>query len=329
MDLEALKNIDPINLEKFLQIAAILGGSQIGGANRQILLKEAVDEYEGYAESNLSPKSLLSIKTANKLLLKYFSPIRPLHTITQKDIEKFIALIKKNAPKGFVVYVRTLRAMFNKFKQWNQLMTNPLEKIKLVKTQSVAPKYLVVDEFERVMSNVENKLIEDFCRVLYDTGLRLGELVFLRWVNVDLVKKVIIVGDDLFTTKTRKQRVVPMSEKVYRILDARYRILDRKNTPPNPLSRGEIKNQFVFGKSGSRAYTGDYFSKQFKAACRAAGVDEAIHMHSLRHSAATRLAQSGAPLVAVQKILGHSSIQTTMIYAHTDLEAMRAAVSLL
>lgn len=328
MDLEALKNIDKDKFEKLMQITAILGGSQIAN-QRQVVLKEGIDEYESYAQMNLSIKSLQSIKTSNKPLLKFFSPIRPLHTITQHDIEKFVLQLRKTAPKGYKVYVRTIRAMFNKFKEWNYIVNNPLTKIKFAKTQSVAPKYLTNEEFEKIMQVTESKLIEDFCRVAFDTGMRLNELVNQRWKNVDLIKKVIIVGDEVFTTKTRKQRTVPMSERVYLILDARYRMIARKNTPPNPLSRGEFKNQYVFGKSASRPYTGDYFSKKFKEACRAAGMDEGIHMHSLRHSAATRMAQSGAPIIAVKEILGHSSINTTMIYAHTDLEAMRAAMALL
>ena len=335
MNLEALQNIDSDKLDKLLKIAAILGDGQISN-QRQITIKEAIDEYESYAENNLSLKSLLSIKSTNKSFLKFFSAIRPLNTITQHDFEKYISHKKINSPKGFKVDVRTLRAMFNKFIEWNYIMNNPLTKIKFAKTQSAALKYLTNDEFERVMLKVENKLIEDFCRVAFDTGMRLSELVFLRWVNVDLIKKVIVVGDEVFTTKSRRHRIVPMSVKVFLILDARYRMLERKNTPLPPetssgqaLSRGDYKNQYVFGKSVSSHYTGDYFSKKFKEACRAAGIDEGIHLHSLRHSAATRMAQSGAPIVAVKEILGHSSISTTMIYTHTDLEAMRAAVNLL
>ena len=327
MNLEALQNIDGEKLDKLLKIAAIMGDSQSNN-QRQITIKEAIDEYESYAENNLSPKSLLSIKSTNKSLLKFFSAIRPLNTLTQQDFEKYITHKKKNSPKGFKVDVRTLRAMFNKFIQWNYILSNSLTKIKFAKMQSVAPKYLTNEEFEKVMQKLESKMIEDFCRVAFDTGMRLSELVYLRCLNVDLIKKVIVVGDEVFTTKTRKQRIVPMSEKVFLILDARYRMLERKKTPL-PLSRGDYKNQYVFGKSASRPYTGDYFSKKFKEACRAAEIDEGIHMHSLRHSAATRMAQSGAPIVAVKEILGHSNISTTMIYAHTDLEAMRAAVNLL
>ena len=150
MNLDVLKNFDSDTLKKALQIAAILGDSQITN-QRQVVLKESIDEYESYAQINLSLKSVQSIKTANKPLLKFFSPIRPLSTITQHDIEKFITQLKKTAPKGYKVYVRTIRAMFNKFKEWNYIINNPLTKIKFAKVQSVAPKYLTKEEFEKVM----------------------------------------------------------------------------------------------------------------------------------------------------------------------------------
>ena len=334
MDLEVLQNIDSDKLDKLLKIAAILGDGQIS-TQRHITIKEAIDEYESYAENNLSPKSLLSIKSTNKSFLKFFSAIRPLHTITQHDFEKYISHKKIKSPRGYKVDVRTLRAMFNKFIEWNYITNNPLTKIKFAKTQTAAPKYLTSEEFEKVMLKVENKLIEDFCRVAFDTGMRLSELVYLRWVNVDLIKKVVVVGDEVFSTKSRRQRIVPMSGKVFLILEARYRMVF-KPSPQSSLPiqdrdrlfiKGRGGNEYVFGKSVSSHYTGDYFSKKFKEACRAAGADEGIHMHSLRHSAATRMAQNGAPIIAVKEILGHSSITTTMIYAHTDLEAMRAAVN--
>lgn len=328
MDLDLNTNISKSDLAIALKVLTTLGGG-LTETHRVIVVKESFDEYESYAENNLSPKSLLSIKSTNKSFLKFFSAIRPLHTITQHDFEKYISHKKIKSPRGYKVDVRTLRAMFNKFIEWNYITNNPLTKIKFAKTQTAAPKYLTCEEFERVMLKVENKLIEDFCRVAFDTGMRLSELVYLRWKNVDLIKKVVVVGDEVFTTKSRRQRIVPMSVKVYLILEARYRMMFKPSPQSSPFIKGRGGNEYVFGKSVSSHYTGDYFSKKFKEACRAAEIDEGIHLHSLRHSAATRMAQSGAPLIAVKEILGHSSITTTMIYAHTDLEAMRAAVNLL
>ena len=73
-------------------------------------------------------------------------------------------------------------------------------------------------------------------------------------------------------------------------------------------------------------YSTDYVSKSFKKACRAAGIEENIHFHSLRHSTASLLVQGGKSLYVVQNILGHASINTTQIYAHLQLETLREAI---
>ena len=84
---------------------------------------------------------------------------------------------------------------------------------------------------------------------------------------------------------------------------------------------------FVFSKRNGKGFTGDFISKKFKKACRDAGIEEGIHFHCLRHGAATRMINNGAPVPSVQKIMGHASIKTTMIYTHPDLESLRDAVN--
>jgi integrase len=85
----------------------------------------------------------------------------------------------------------------------------------------------------------------------------------------------------------------------------------------------------VFGKVNGMAYTGDYFSKRFKRACMSAGISDSIHFHSLRHSFASNLAQKGVSLYVIKELLGHSSISTTEIYAHLNVDTLREAVSML
>src|SRR5690606_4742814 len=133
--------------------------------------------------------------------------------------------------------------------------------------------------------------------------------------NVNLKEKIIIIGDAGFTSKTREQRALPMNEKVFELLKKR-------------VSKKE-KNNYVFAKNFGRPYTGDYVSKKFKEAVRNADLDEATHFHTLRHSAATNMVNKGVQLYTVQKILGHSSINTTQIYAHLKMDEMRKAVELL
>lgn len=332
MDLDLNKNISKSDLAIALKVLTTLGGC-LTETHRDIIVKESFAEYESFAENNLSPKSLLSIKCTNKSFMKFISPIRPLHTITQHDLEKYIANIKKNAPKGYRVYVRTLRAMFNKLKEWNYISANPFDKIKLPRVQKVREDYLSADDVKLIVDKAENDLIKDVIVFAYNTGMRLGEIVHLEWASVNLNKKIITVGSERFVTKSKKVRYIPMNDTVYTLLDTRYRMLDR-NTPPNPPesssgqapSRGEFKNKYVFGKTSSMHYTSDFFSKKFKEALRKTEIKTDYCFHSLRHGFASRLAQLGVPIITISKLLGHSNISTTMIYSQVNLDDLRQGI---
>jgi site-specific recombinase XerD len=166
--------------------------------------------------------------------------------------------------------------------------------------------------------------------------MRLDEIVNLKWKNIDLENRVITVGDDNFTTKGRNQRFIPMSEEAREVLVRRRA---RKNplcpvdiSPPNQVrdkllkKGGEFLNAFVFCKVNGEKFTGNYFSRKFKKACIAVGLDSTIHFHSLRHSFASNLVQKGVPLYTIKELLGHSSISTTEIYSHLNMEALREAI---
>ena len=73
----------------------------------------------------------------------------------------------------------------------------------------------------------------------------------------------------------------------------------------------------------------DYPSKQFKKAVRAAGLNDNIHFHTLRHSFASRLIQKGASVFVVKELLGHEDIKTTQIYSHLQTQDLEEAVKLL
>ena len=79
-------------------------------------------------------------------------------------------------------------------------------------------------------------------------------------------------------------------------------------------------------KSDKSNYSGDYFSRRFKAACKKVGIDESVHFHTLRHSFASHLAQKGVSLYVIKELLGHSSVSTTEIYSHLNMESLREAV---
>lgn len=311
MDNEILKNLSIRDIEKFRMIKAVFGND--GAVTRQLTLKEFYDEYITHAESNLSPKSLLSIKQSFKPFLQYFSPIRPLDTIKLIDVEKFIRKIQSTAPKGYMVYYRTLKAAFNRAKLWGYISVNEFEKIKLPRIQKVKEDYLSSDDVKLIVDKTESTLIKNVIVFAYNTGMRLSEIVFLEWTSINLNEKIITVGSERFVTKSKKVRYIPMNDTVYELLLG-IKSADKQN------------KKYVFGKTASMHYTSDFFSKKFKEAFKKTDIKTDYCFHSLRHGFASRLAQLGVPIITISKLLGHSSISTTMIYSQVNFDDLRKGI---
>lgn len=288
---------------------------QFNGNVKAISIKDFSDEYLAFSEQNKAEKTFVGDKLVGKHLLGFFSPIRELNTIDEKDAEKFLLHLKKNAPLGVYNYLRTLRAMFNKAIEWNYLRNNVFVKIKLPKRQEKNPEYLTVDELTKILEKIDKQIVKDIAEISFYTGLRLGEATFLKWKNISLNTNTITIGDDSFTTKSRKSRSIPIHPRVKGIIE---RLKDGcKNK----------KDDYLFRKTRNQPFTGSYISKKFKKGCRAAGIDEAIHYHTLRHSTGSLLAQKGVSLYTIQKILGHSSPTVSQIYAHMQIDTLREAIN--
>ena len=108
--------------------------------------------------------------------------------------------------------------MFNKAVQWNYLSSNVFEKIKLPKRQAGKPSYITETELQKIINCGMPDIVSQFVITAFYTGCRLGELVNLRWENVNLKENIITIGDKNFTTKTRKQRIVPIHPRVAQVL---------------------------------------------------------------------------------------------------------------
>lgn len=279
-----------------------------------IELQDFTTEYLKFSEQSFSTKYTKSIKISLSYLLKEFGDHKLLSEITSKDIEHFIIKLKKNAPKGIKVYFRNLKAAFNKALDWEYLTYNPFLKIKIQKTMETKPDFINDKELKEILSKVNNKVIRDIILTAYYTGCRLNEIISLKVKHIDYKEKLITIGDEESQTKNKKQRKIPINEKLMEILIKR-------------LEDSIEDDMYLFPKTSGYKYDGDYVSKIFKRAVRAAGIRETVHFHSLRHSFGSNLGLIGVPLITVKELMGHSSITTTQIYSHTTLCDMRNAIS--
>ena len=114
-----------------------------------------------------------------------------------------------------------------------------------------------------------------------------------------------------FTTKSKRNRRVPISEYLAVILENR-----------KPFSRCA----YVFHRN-DKPFTADNVTKRFKKYVRKAKLDDGLHFHSLRHSTASLLVQANVPIYTVKEILGHSQIATTLIYSHLSESHLQESVN--
>ncbi len=148
------------------------------------------------------------------------------------------------------------------------------------------------------------------------TGMRYAEILGLTWDRVDLERRQITVKAE--ASKSGKKRIVPINETLHAELDKLKK-----------LNKG--KSGFVFlyqdPKSGKTRNV-KTVRRAFVMACRRAGIMN-LRFHDLRHTAGTRLIESGADPISVRDILGHADLKTTEGYLHSSLKRMETAARLL
>lgn len=150
------------------------------------------------------------------------------------------------------------------------------------------------------------------------TGLRLGELLALKWEDVDLVSGKIVVRRTLWRStegspKGGRSREVALGDDAVAVLKA----------------HRHLRGPYVFCDEKGTRLSHRMVSNLVPRICKKAGLAKRLTMHDLRHSFASHLVMRGVTLKAVQELLGHTSIDMTLRYAHLSPDVKRDAVKLL
>lgn len=231
--------------------------------------------------------------------------------ITKQQVETFINNIYKTSQHTASLHLRHLKAIFNKAIDWNYLEKNPFKGIRL-RIATNNPIFISKDELKLIVEKELNPILSSIYTFAFYTGLRLSEITNLEWNDIDLNSRITsLKNKEGFTTKSKKERTIPISNVVYDIL----------------INLNHNSN-YVFTKDGLK-FNATYVSKSFKKCVIASNLNPKIHFHTLRHSFASNLVQRGANIYTIQKLLGHSNISTTQIYSHLNQGNLISAVDLL
>ena len=246
---------------------------------------------------------------------------RPLQVLDRRDLELFVdGLMNEGlSPRSVARTVAAVRGFYRFAVLAQHLETNPADDLQAPRAWPALPKFLGVEEVERLMTQPDittprglrdRALIE----VLYATGLRVSELIHLRASDLNLE-----AGYLSTTGKGSKQRIVPVGDQATHWLTKYIR-------EGRPALMGKRTSPWLFvnaKKGGSLSRVG--FWKILKGYGRKAGLSRTLSPHVLRHSFATHLLEHGADLRSIQMMLGHADLSTTQIYTHV-LEARLRAV---
>jgi site-specific recombinase XerD len=282
---------------------------------KKILLSHFWNEYVTYVGVTHSAHYLSSINLSFRMLKGYLGEVA-IDQISRKIAQQFASTTLMRTKYGAYLYCRTLKAAFNLAIEWEYLSDNPFTKIRLPKVERNTPAFISESELHKILDRTTNQTMKDIFFFAFHTGMRLGEIVNLKWDAVDLDRKMItVMNTNEFQTKSKKDRFVPINKKLFELLQ---------------LKREAIQtNDFVFRKCLNVKMDDEWVSQSFKKIVRECEMNDRIHFHSLRHSFASNLIQRGASIYVIKELLGHSDIQTTQIYSHLQKENLVNAVNLL
>ena len=224
----------------------------------------------------------------------------PLEELTQKRVEQFLTWGMESEKRNWSSATRNrhltmLKAMFNKGKEWELAMHNSAAGIKPLRENGARIRFLDIVEIRALLEAADDEFRPILIAALH-TGMRRGEILNLRWEDVNLKNRIITVQE----SKSGKKRMIPIDDTLYGTL----RLL------PSRFHRG-----YVFPLPGKPERRWQDFRKRFASAVKKAGIKD-FRFHDTRHTFASHLVMNGVDIKSVQELLGHASLAMTMKYAH-------------
>lgn len=249
--------------------------------------------------------SPLTIKLYKACLLDFLRTIsKPTEELLADDIRAYMC-IKQNQGLSSVT-INTYRSVISAFLEWScnegYLAKNACRNVRKMK-EPIKPREVLTEyEMECIRSSCQNVKERALIEFLYSTACRASELISVKRLDVDYIN-----GRVILTGKGNKTRYSYLNER------ARYWVqlyLKTRNDNQPWL--------FVINRAPYKNMCKTSLEMIVKDVGRRAGLGDKVHPHLFRHTNATDSLRRGMPITDVQKILGHESLDTTMIYAEID-----------
>jgi integron integrase len=235
---------------------------------------------------------------------------------------------------------QALNALIFFYKHVLEMEVGELTAFRHAKKPRRLPVVLTRDEVKQLLNGIDNGTQKLMANILYGCGLRLMECIRLRVMDIDFGYQHILIRN----TKGNKDRIVPLPQILVENLKAQIDKVRQLHIQdcndgfgevylPYALARKypnaakELAWQYVFPsikiskdprskRYGRHHIHENGLQKRIKATAKTVGIYKKVNCHTLRHSFATHLLESGSDIRTVQELLGHADVSTTMIYTH-------------
>jgi integrase/recombinase XerD len=176
--------------------------------------------------------------------------------------------------------------------------------------EKTLPNVLSKEEVKAILEAPSNLKHRSMLSLIYACGLRRSELLNLTFKDIHTERNLLIVKQ----SKGKKDRVVPISNKIINLLRDYYKAY-------------RPKNWLFEGQNGGEKYSEESLAKVLKQSLIKTKIQKPVTLHWLRHSYATHLLENGTDIRYIQELLGHSSSRTTEIYTHVSTRNIQNIVS--
>jgi len=232
---------------------------------------------------------------------------------------EFYNVIQANDPKPKTVnaYLSLIRSLFKSELIKGHIGKNPFDHVNNLRVSKKVPDYYTRAELEAFFKQEMQEEYRNAFTGFLNTGMRFEELANLTWDDIDLEKRLVKVqSKGEFRTKTfNSERSIPMTKPLYELLK-KLSVKKANAVYPFPTPDG--------GKLEERRLL-----RVCKEIGKTAKITSRVYIHKFRHTFASHLVQRRVAIEAIQKLLGHSSIIETMVYACLKPEGLHEEISVL
>jgi len=260
---------------------------------------KAIDYFKLWMEQKrYSPQTIKNYMGQLIQFLTYYQP-RSFKELTVEDVERYNheVIVKKGLSVSFQ---QSMVGAIKLFYGQCQDTKMDLRKLQRPFNEHRLPQVLSKEEVQKLIALTKNIKHKAMLSVTYACGMRRGEVLNLKLKDLDKTRNLIRIEQ----AKGKKDRYVPYSSILRELLKKYYEIFKPK--------------EYLFEGQYGGMYSGRSFELILKQSLAKTGIKKKVTLHTLRHSYATHLLESGTDIRYIQELLGHNSPKTTMIYTHVS-----------